>query len=183
VRIRVSIIGFFLLAASAATTRGQQHIAVWGGAGTGFFARGGSDIRDPDYHKFAAVALSIPGDDVRLRVIYGSLERDEDIPSNTGDNDLDYRGGDVVVTRKATGLPADLALGVSWYEEAYHEGYPDRDRGGRVFVHRWGPHVSIMRDVTFWRFFSLWGEADIHYLPYRPRQVVLLFDAGLGVHF
>ncbi len=171
-----------ILAPLAVRPAQAQHVSLWGGLGAGFFATGGSGLDDPDFHKLVAAALSFAGDRVRLRYLHGSLERDQHIPSGTGDNDLDYHGFDGVLTRSATGLPFDVAIGAARYEEAYHRGYPNFDHGGSTFIHRWGPHVSIMRDASFWRFLSVWGEADVHVAPYRPRQVIVLLDCGLGIH-
>jgi len=116
-----------------------QQVSVWVGGGIGSFLTGGA--RDPNGHKFAAGTVSFSSDRFRVRYVQGSLERSKGIPSSTGDNDMDYFGFDTVVTRKATGWPVDVAAGFSRFEEAYHDGYPDQDRGGSVFVHRWGPHV------------------------------------------
>jgi len=87
----------------------------------------------------------------------------------------------VVVTRKATGLPVDLAAGAVRYEEAYHIGYPNEDLGGRILVHRWGPHLSALRSLRVLRFGELWAETDLHYAPYRPRQLLLFLDVGIGL--
>ncbi len=160
-----------------------QHLSLWGGGGVGFFLHGGPGIRDANGHKFFAVALSLARDQFRIRYIRGSLERSKGIPADTGDNDLDYFGFDGVLTQKLAGLPIDLAIGVARYEEAYHEGYPVQDLGGRVLVHRWGPHLSVLRSVRFARFLEAWAEADLHYAPYQPKQYVVFVDVGIGVHF
>jgi hypothetical protein len=172
---------FFLLLVFAVVPVPAQHVSVWTGGGIGSFLTGGA--HQPDGHKFSAGALSLFSDRFRLRYVQGSLERSRELPSNTGDNDMDYFGFDAVLTRKATGLPVDLAAGVSRFEEAYHEGYPDRDLGGSVFIHRWGPHLSALRSLSFWRFLEIWAESDLHYVPYRPRQLVILVNAGIGAHF
>ena len=140
-------------------------------------------MRDANGHKFGAVAVSVAGDRVRIRYLGGSLERSKGIPANTADNDLDYFGLDGVISGRATGLPLDLALGLSRFEEAYHEGYPRRDLGGRVFVHRWGPHVSVLRAWPIGRFLQVWGEADAHHAPYQPKQYFVFLDAGVGIRF
>ena len=111
-------------------------------------------------HKMAMLSVALPGDNVRLRLLKGSLERTRGIDTGTGDNDLDYEGIDVLLTRSATDLPVALAFGAARYEEAYHLGYPDEDRGGSEFVHRWGPHVSALRSWHVSRFFDVWAEAD-----------------------
>lgn len=158
-----------------------QHASLWGGGGIGSFLAGGA--HEPNGHKFLAGSLSLFSDRFRLRYIQGSLERSKDLPSSTGDNDMDYFGFDFALTRNFTGWPVDLAAGVARFEEAYHEGYPDQDFGGSVFVHRWGPHVSVFRSFNVWRFFEVWAESDLHYIPYQPRQFVVLLDAGIGAHF
>jgi hypothetical protein len=160
-----------------------QHISLKVGGGVGFFLQGGPGISDANGHKFLAAAVDFAGERFALRYIQGSLERTQGIPSDTADNDLDYFGFDFVVARRVTNLPADLAVGIVRFEEAYHDGYPDRDFGGRVFVHRWGPHVSVLRAWPLWRFLQVWGEADLHYAPYQPKQYVVLVNAGLGVRF
>lgn len=160
-----------------------EHVSAWAGGGIGTFLTGGDGAQYVNGHKMAMLAVMLPHDNVQLRVLKGSLERTRAIPTNTGDNDVDYEGFDLVVTRKATGLPVALAIGAARYEEAYHEGYPDRDLGGHVFVHRWGPHVSALRSWQFGRFFETWAEADLHYAPYQPRQTLLFFDIGIGVRF
>ncbi len=131
--------GIFLGLLLAAAFAPAQHVSGWFGGGIGSFFTGSA--HDPNGHKFTAGSVSFPRDHFRVRYIQGSLERSKDLPSDTGDNDMDYFGFDAVVSRKATGWPVDIAAGVSRFEEAYHDGYPDQDRGGSVFVHRWGPHV------------------------------------------
>ncbi len=137
---------------------------------------GGSGARDPDSHSFGAFAVSVFGDRFRIRYMRGSLERDEGYQLAFGDNDVDYHAVDGVITRKATHLPFDVALGLGRYEEGYVQ-----PGGNAVFVHHWGPHLSILREVGVWRFLSAWGECDVHYLPYRPHQFMVSLDLGLGV--
>jgi hypothetical protein len=158
-----------------------QHVNIWGGGGIGAFLSGGS--HDPNGHKFLAGSVSLFSDRFRVRYIQGSLERSKDLPPGTGDNDMDYFGFDFVFTRNLTGWPVDLAAGVARFEEAYPEGYPDQELGGSAFVHRWGPHVSAFRAFNIWKFIEVWGESDFHYIPYQPRQFVVLIDAGIGAHF
>jgi len=160
-----------------------QHVVLWAGGGVGTFVTGGSGIEDLNSHRITSLGVSLPHDRIELRALKGTFERSRGIPTNTGDNDFDYLGFDVVVTREATGLPVDLAIGAARYEEAYHLGYPLQDLGGRMFVHRWGPHVSALRSLRLARFFEVWAETDLHYAPYRPRQLVLFVDLGVGVHF
>ena len=160
-----------------------QHVSYWAGAGLGTFVTGGSGFGDPNWHRVQFLAVSLPGDYVELRGLNGSLERPRGIPENVGDDDFDYEGFDVVTTRKTTALPVDLGAGAVRYEEGYHLGYPHQDLGGREFVHRWGPHVSALRSWTVARFFQLWAEADLHSAPYRPQQLLLFLDVGIGVRF
>ncbi len=125
----------------------------------------------PNMFRSGAAAASAP--------VKGTLERPRGIPTNVGDDDFDYQGFDVV----ATGLPvADLAAGAVRYEQAYHIGYANEDLGGRILVHRWGPHLSALRSLLrVLRFGELWAETDLHYAPYRPRQLVLFLDVGIGL--
>jgi hypothetical protein len=170
-------VAVFLLCFCAAAH--GQHVSVWGGGGLGSFLTGGSG--DPNAHRLVIVDIALPGDDLEFRALKGTLERSRDIPADVGDDDLDYRGLDAVLTRRLTGLPVDLAVGAVRYEESYHLGYPDHDLGGREFVHRWGPHLSALRWWPVMRFGQLWAEVDLHYAPYRPRQVMLFLDVGIGL--
>jgi hypothetical protein len=160
----------------------SQHVSIGGGGGIGSVLTG-EGAAYVNGHKMTVLSASLPGDRARVRLLKGSLERTRGIDSGTGDNDLDYSGVDVVLTRSATDLPVDLGLGVARYEEAYHRGYPDRDLGGSEFVHRWGPHLSALRLWPLAGHFDAWAEADLHYAPYRPAQTVLFVDIGLGVRF
>ena len=159
-----------------------QHVSLWGGGGLGTFLTGGSGADDPNANRITILAISVPGDDFELRALKGTLERPRGIPTNVGDDDFDYEGFDAVVTRRATGLPVDLAAGAVRYEEAYHLGYPYEDLGGRILVHRWGPHLSALRSLRVLRYGELWAETDLHYAPYRPRQLVLFLNVGIGLH-
>lgn len=159
-----------------------ETVSVWGGGGVGTMLAGEGAVY-VNGHKTAIVAVTLPGQKLRLRALKGSFERTQGIDSNTGDNDLDYEAYDLVVTRAATDLPVDLAIGAARYEEAYHVGYPDQDLGGSEFVHRWGPHLSAMRSWPLNRFFSVWAETDLHFAPYQPKQAVWFVDVGLGVRF
>ena len=156
-----------------------QHVSVWGGAGLGSFITGGS--ANPNAHRLFLVDIALPGDALELRALKGTLERSRDIPRDVGDDDLDYKGLDAVLTRRLTGLPVDLAVGAVRYEEEFHRGYPNYDLGGREFVHRWGPHVSALRWWPAARYGQLWAEADLHYGPYRSRQLMLFLEVGLGL--
>lgn len=159
-----------------------EYVSLWGGGGVGSMLAG-EGAPYVNGHKMGMLSIALPGDKVRVRLLKGSLERTQGIDSHTGDNDLDYQGVDVVLTRSATDLPVALALGAAQYEEAYHLGYPDQDLGGSAFVHRWGPHASVLRSWQLGRYFEVWAEADLHYAPYQPSQVVLFVDIGLGVRF
>jgi hypothetical protein len=159
-----------------------DRVSLWGGGGIGTLLTGEGSVH-VNGHKMVALSVALPGDNLRVRVLKGSFERTRGIQSGTGDNDLDYQGIDVVLTRSATDLPVAVAVGFARYEEAYHLGYPDRDLGGSEFVHRWGPHVSALRSWQLGRYFDVWTEADLHYAPYRPGQTVLFLDVGLGVRF
>jgi hypothetical protein len=143
------------------------------------FLTGGSGT--PNGHRIILATVALPGDRLRLRVVKGTLERSRGIPLNVGDDDFDYKGADVLLTRTLTHLPVELAAGAARYEEAYHLGYPDRDLGGRAFVHRFGAHVAALRSLPVARFGEVWAEADLHYAPYRPRQLALFLDVGIGL--
>jgi hypothetical protein len=174
---RSGLLAAALVCCSAAAH--AQHLSYWAGFGLGSFVTGGSS--EPNWHRIQFLALSLPGDYVQLRGFKGSLERPRDIPANVGDDDFDYFGFGVVVTRKATGLPVDLAAGVARYEEVYHLGYPHQDLAGTEFVHRWGPQLSALRSWQVLRFGQAWAEMDLALAPYQPRQVVLFLDIGIGL--
>ncbi len=163
-------------------TAHAQHVSLWAGAGLGSFLSGGSGVGDPNAHRIAGVSVSLAGDRLELRALKGTLERPRGIPVNAGDDDFDYVGFDALITRHTTGLPVDVALGAARYEEVYPLGYPHPGLGGRTFVHRWGPHASALRSLGVGRFGQVWVETDLHYAPYRPRQLVLFLDIGIGVH-
>jgi hypothetical protein len=156
-----------------------QHVSLWAGGGLGTFLTGGAG--DPNGHRIILATLSLPGDRLGLRVLKGTLERSRGIPVGVGDDDFDYKGLDVLLGRALSRLPVDLAVGAARYEEAWHLGYPHRDLGGRMFVHRWGAHLGALRSLRVARFGEVWAEADLHYAPYRPRQLVLFLDVGIGL--
>lgn len=174
---RSGLLAAALVCCSAAAH--AQQVSYWAGFGLGSFVTGGSG--DPNWHRIQFLTLSLPGDYVELRGFKGSLERPRDIPTDVGDDDFDYFGFGVLVTRKTTGLPVDLAAGVARYEEEYHLGYPHQDRGCCEFVHRWGPQLSVLRSWQFLRFGQAWAEMDVALAPYQPRQVVLFLDVGVGL--
>jgi hypothetical protein len=159
-----------------------EHVSLWGGGGVGTLLTGEGSVY-VNGHKMVMLSVALPTDNVRLRLLKGSLERTRGIDSGTKDNDLDYQGLDLVITRAATEFPVALAIGAARYEEGYHRGYPDRDLGGSEFVHRWGPHVSALRSWPLGEHFETWVEADLHYAPYQPGQTVLFVDIGIGAHF
>jgi hypothetical protein len=181
--LRKILVLIALLFAGFAARAEAEHVSLWGGGGIGTLLAGGAGAEHVNGHKMGMLAISLPHDNFQVRLLKGSLERTRAIPTGTGDNDLDYEGIDLVITRKATDFPVALAIGVARYEEAYHVGYPHQDLGGSEFVHRWGPHVSALRSWRFGRFFEAWAEADLHHAPYRPSQLVLFLDIGVGVHF
>ncbi|HEY2339684.1 MAG TPA: hypothetical protein VGH75_04075 [Steroidobacteraceae bacterium] len=73
-------------------------VSLWAGGGLGTFITGGAG--DPNAHRLTIVALALPTDRCELRALKGTLERSHGIPANVGDDDLDYRGFDVLVTRE-----------------------------------------------------------------------------------
>lgn len=182
VMLWLALAGGILGGAAARAETDSETVSLWGGGGIGTMLTGEGAVY-VNGHKVAILAVTLPGEKFRIRALKGSFERTQGIDTNTGDNDLDYEGFDVVVTRAATDLPVDLAIGASRYEEAYHLGYPDQDFGGSEFVHRWGPHLSALRSWPMGRFFSVWTEADLHFAPYQPKQTVLFIDVGLGARF
>jgi hypothetical protein len=157
-----------------------QHVSVWGGGGAGSFLSGGPG--DVEGQKFGALAISLAEDRLRLRYIRGSFEREKGLPPNIGDADVDYWGGDVVLTRRLTRFPVELAVGVDRFKEAAPARLEEA-RSGRVFVRRWGPHLSAARDFPVWKPLQVWTEVDFNCAPYRPRQVVAFLDAGIGLRF
>jgi len=173
------VLAALILSGSAAAAH-AQHASIWGGAGLGSFLSGGPS--EPNYNRFLAVAASWPGDALRLRYFKGTFERSRELPPNAGDDDFDYYGFDAVVTRRATGLPIDLAGGVARFEEVYPVGYPHFDLGGRAYIHRWGPHLAALRSWPAGRYGELWAETDLHLAPYQPHQWVAFLDVGLGAH-
>lgn len=168
------------LSAAFGAERAAEHISLWGGGGVGAMLVGEGAVF-VNGHKMGMLSATLPGQKFRVRLMKGSLERTQGIQSGTGDNDVDYRGFDLVVTEAATHLPVAFAIGAARYEEAFHRGYPDQDFGGSAFVHRWGPHVSVLRSWEFGRFAQTWAELDLHYIPYDTRQVVLFLDVGVGL--
>jgi len=168
-----------LLLAPAA--QAQVHVLFFYGYGAGFFLTGGPGPGGTNSHQFGGAGLSLFDDRVRLRVLRGSLER-TDLPTH-GDNDLDYRGGDVVLTGKSTHLPFDLGVGVSYFEQAFPAGYPQHTGGPQSFVHRWGPHVAVSREHELIRHLLGWGEVDVHYVPYNRRTSFVVADLGLALRF
>jgi hypothetical protein len=179
VLLRGSMLSSCLLLSTAASA---EHVSGWVGGGVGAMLTG-EDAPFVNGHKMGMFAVTLPGDRIRLRLLKGSFERTQGIEPGTGDNDLDYEGVDVVVTRTATELPVDLAFGVAKYEEAYHVGYPDEDLGGSEFVHRWGPHAGVLRSWPLGRFFEVWAESDLHFVPYESKQTVLFLNVGFGARF
>ncbi len=167
-----------LLATALCPCAFSETISLWGGGGAGtLLARADRDVEG---HKFGALALTLAGDRLRIRFLQGSLEREKGLAAGVGDADVDYLGLDGVLTRMLTSLPADVALGLARFKEAS----PPRaaEIGRRSFEYRWGPHVSLLRSFPLWKHLAAWTELDVHYAPYRSRQVVALLDAGIGLH-
>src|SRR5262245_28747964 len=92
-----------------------EHVSLWGGGGVGTVLTG-EDSPYVNGHKMFTLSAALPGDKVRLRLLIGSLERTQGIETGTGDNDLDYRGVDAVLTRSAFDLPFAVAIGAARYE-------------------------------------------------------------------
>jgi hypothetical protein len=159
-----------------------EHVSLWGGGGIGAVLTG-DGAPFVNGHKMGALSFSLPGDRLRIRLMKGSMERTQGIEGGTGDNDIDYRGADFVVTQSATELPFAFAIGAVQFEEAYHKGYPDEDLGGSEFIHKWGPHASAMRSWHWGRYFEGWAELDLHYAPYNSPQTLVFLDIGVGMHF
>src|SRR2546430_16590098 len=87
-----------------------------------FRSSGGSGVGDPNAHRIAGVSVSLAGDRLELRALKGTLERPRGIPVNAGDDDFDYVGFDALITRRATGLPLDVAVGAGPSEVVDHLG-------------------------------------------------------------
>jgi hypothetical protein len=183
-RTALALSGVLLISGSVNAEDQPEHelASFWlgGGVGAGLTGDGAPFVNG---HKMGMLSYTPPGDHFRLRLLKGSMERTQGIQSGTGDNDIDYQGFDVVITQRATGLPVAFALGAAEYEEAFHVGYPSQDLGGSEFVHRWGPHASVLRGWPLGRFVDLWTEADLHYLPYQHSQVITFLDIGVGLRF
>lgn len=179
---RSLLMSIFVGTMLAGTAANAEYVSLWGGGGVGAMLTGAGSTY-VNGHKMAMLSVALPGDRFRVRLLKGSMERTQGIDSHTGDNDLDYEGFDVVMTRAATDFPVALAVGVARYEEAYHLGYPDQDLGGSEFVHRWGPHLSAFRSWPLGRFAEAWAETDLYYAPYQPGQTILFLNVGLGARF
>ncbi|HEY3171653.1 MAG TPA: hypothetical protein VGK86_03660 [Thermoanaerobaculia bacterium] len=167
-----------LLLATALCPRAlSETISLWGGGGAGSLTARAA--RDVEGHKFGALAVSLSGDRLRIRYVQGSLEREKELPPRVGDDDVDYLGLDGVLTQKLTSLPVDVAIGFARFEEASP---PRTETGHRTFEHRWGPHASFLRAFPLWKHVAVWTELDVHYAPYRARQIIAVLDAGIGFH-
>jgi hypothetical protein len=182
---KACLLGSLLLIGSEASAGDEadtEYASFWLGGGVGTMLTGEGAVY-ANGHKMGMLSVTMPKDKIKLRLMKGSFERTQGIEEGTGDNDIDYEGFDVVVTPVATNLPVSLAFGLARYEEAYHVGYPDRDLGGSEFVHRWGPHVSALHSWPLGRFFEVWAETDLHYIPYESKQTLLLLNIGAGARF
>jgi hypothetical protein len=140
-----------------------EHFGVFYSYGIGSVLQGGSSR--PNSAQMGGVSLSLLHDRLRLRAWKGSLERtDEPIPH---DNDADYdEAYDTLATRRWTGWPVDVGLGM-----AHHKQHaPDEVTGERILARSWGPVFTVARDVDSWRFLALFGELDLHYIPYGEKS-------------
>lgn len=153
-----------------------QHVEVWYSYGIGGFLSGNQGDSRPNSDQAGGLSVSFAGDRFRLRYMHGSLER-TGLPTH-GDNDADYRGGDIVFTRRLTGLPVDLGAGMLYHEQAYL--LP----GGQRFVHHWGPDLVVFREHSLWRNHLLArAEMDLIYAPYSRKELFAVGDLGLGLAF
>jgi hypothetical protein len=156
-----------------------EHVSIWGGGGLGSFLAGASS--DVEGHKFGALSISFDRDRFHLRYLRGSFEREKGVAPGVGDADVDYSGVDLVFTRKMTRLPVDVSVGADLFKEARLA--PAGETGGRVFDRRWGPHFSVARTFPIWKRIVAWTELDVNSVRFRARQVLMLFDTGIGLHF
>lgn len=166
----------------AETQTRAEHVSLWVGGGIGAVLTGEA-APFVNGHKMGMLSFSLPGDRFRIRLLKGSMERTQGVEAGTGDNDIDYKGADFVVTQSATELPFAFAVGAARFEEGYHNGYPDEDLGGSEFIHKWGPHVSAMRSWQWGRFFEGWAELDLHYAPYDSPQTIVFLNIGVGIRY
>jgi hypothetical protein len=178
---RQTLLAVLLALVLAPAVQAQVHVLFFYGYGAGFFLEGGPGPSGTNSHQFGGLAVSFLDDHFRLRAFRGSLER-TDLPTH-GDNDLDYRGGDVILTGKASHLPFDLGIGASYFEQAFPAGYPKSTTGPQSFVHRWGPHLSVSREHEIVRHLLGWGEVDVHYVPYDRKTAILVADLGLALRW
>jgi hypothetical protein len=169
-------IGLFLALLLPQRASAAQHFELWYGYGIGGYLSGGEGTSHPNSDKAGGLSVSLAGDRLRLRYLHGSLER-SGLPTH-GDNDADYRGGDVVLTRRLTGLPVDLGAGMLYHEQAFV--LP----GGQRFVHRWGPDLVVFREHNLWRNHLLaHAEMDLIYVPYERKELFAVADLGVGLSF
>jgi hypothetical protein len=156
-------------------TSAAQHLELWYSYGVGSFLSGGEGTSHPNSDQTGGLAVSLAGDRLRLRYLHGSLER-SDLATH-GDNDADYRGGDIVFTRRLTGLPVDLGAGFLYHEQAFV------DATDQHFVHRWGPDLVVFREHELIRHFVGRAEVDFIYAPYPRKETFVVADLGLGLTF
>ena len=163
-----------------------MHVLFFYSYGAGFFLSGGPGVSGTNSHQLGGLGFSFLDDHWRLRALRGSLER-TDIPTHGdrlthGDNDLDYIGGDVILTRAGSRLPFDVGLGVARYEQAFPAGYPEHTEP-QSFAHRWGPHVMVAREHELVQHLLGWGEVDLHYVAYSRKTSFVVADLGLTLRF
>jgi len=156
-------------------TSAAQHVQLWYSYGLGSYVSGGEGTSHPNSNRIGGLSVSFAGDRLRLRYLHGSFER-SGLPTH-GDNDADYRGGDIVFTRRLTGLPVDLGAGFLYHEQAFV--LP----GGQRFVHRWGPALAVFRERELIRHLVGRAEVNLIYVPYERRQTFAVADLGLGLTF
>ncbi len=165
-----------LLAAPAAPVLAQQRFSLWYGYGIGAFLQGGNG-EGVNSNQIGGASVSLAADRIRLRYLHGSFERPKRYLPTHGDNDADYRGGDVVVTSRLTHWPLEIGIGYDRHEQAFLQ------PGGQGFVHVWGPHLALFRDQEIVRHLVLHGELDILHAPYHPAETFAVADLGLALTF
>ena len=171
----VFLVGLLLALLLPQPSSAAQHVEVWYSYGLGAFVSGNEGTSHPNSDQAGGLSVSLAGDRLRLRYLHGSLER-SGLPTH-GDNDADYRGGDIVLTRRLTGLPVDLGAGFLYHEQAF------RDATDQHFVHRWGPDLVVFREhELIWHLVAR-AEMDLIFAPYPRQQTFVVGDLGLGLSF
>jgi len=166
--------------AAAAPAAASEHVGFWFGYGVGFFAEGGPGASDADSHKFGGLSYTLPGESFRVCWMRGSLER-TDLPI-PGDNDADYHLFDLILTRRLTHLPFDVAFGPARCEQHFPAGYPHAI-GERILEKRWGEHLSVVRDFELGHRLALWTELGLVHVSFpEARETIATLDVGLRLH-